>query len=87
MTDAKDIILYHHERYDGRGYPEGLAQKAIPLNARIVCIADAFDAITSKRIYRDHVMPYGEAIQELLSCKGSQFDPYLVDLFIEALNE
>jgi HD-GYP domain-containing protein (c-di-GMP phosphodiesterase class II) len=84
---AKDIVLYHHERFDGFGYPEGRAEEDIPLFARIVCIADAYDAMTSKRVYRKHIMSKHEAVEELIKCKGSHFDPYLVDLFIEALDE
>lgn len=62
---AKEIVLYHHERMDGKGYPEGLSGNNIPLLARIVCIADAFDAMMSKRVYREHPHSLEEAIAEL----------------------
>ncbi|HOP81305.1 MAG TPA: HD domain-containing phosphohydrolase, partial [Armatimonadota bacterium] len=71
-------ILYHHERYDGTGYPCGLSSDKIPLAARIICVADAFDAMTSNRPYRS-AMSVDQAMEELDSCKGSQFDPACVD--------
>lgn len=77
-----DIVLYHHERYDGKGYPRGLKGKDIPLLARIVCVADCFDAMVTKRIYRDQ-LSYDVAIQELRNNKGTQFDPEIVDIFLE----
>jgi len=79
-----DMILYHHERYDGKGYPEGLKENEIPLYARIICVADSFDAMTSKRRYRDQ-LDFDMAFQELRNNKGTQFDPELVDVFIEGL--
>ena len=80
----KVIIRNHHERYDGKGYPDELAGEAIPLSARIVMIADAYDAMISDRPYRK-ALSSNEALQELQSCAGSQFDPLLVDVFLEAL--
>lgn len=74
-------ILHHHERYDGTGYPAGLKGEAIPLEARILAIADAFDAMTSLRPYRAP-LSFKEAINELKRCSGSQFDPALVEKFI-----
>ena len=85
MEKAKEIVLYHHERYDGKGYPEGLKGDAIPLMARIVCIADAFDAMTSERVYRDFSFSREEAIEELKQNRNSQFDGELVNAFIECL--
>lgn len=73
-----DIILYHHERWDGKGYPEGLREKQIPLMARIVAIADAFDAMTTRNACRE-AMSAEEALAELCKGKGSQFDPALVE--------
>jgi len=84
---AKEIVLYHHERIDGKGYPKGLSGNDIPLLARIVCIADAFDAMMSKRIYRKHTHSLEEAIEELKTHRNTQFDGFLVDLFIECLTE
>ncbi|WP_223282857.1 HD-GYP domain-containing protein [Neobacillus kokaensis] len=76
-----DIVLYHHERYDGKGYPKGLKGDNIPLVARIVGIADTFDAMTSNRIYKSQVnVEY--ALNEIRSNKGKQFDPELVDIFL-----
>ncbi len=72
---------YHHERYDGKGYPEGLSGRDIPRNARIISIADTFDAMTTDRPYRK-ALPVEQAIQELTYNKGKQFDPFLVDKFV-----
>jgi diguanylate cyclase (GGDEF)-like protein len=77
-------ILYHHERWDGNGYPEGLKGKKIPVISRIVSIADAFDAMTNDRPYRKAMTKY-EAIEEIKKESGSQFDPYLAKLFMEVL--
>lgn len=80
------MVKHHHERYDGRGYPSSLKGEDIPLCARIVCIADSFDAMTSDRSYRPRFTLY-KALDELKKCKGTQFDPTLVDLFVpEILN-
>jgi HD-GYP domain-containing protein (c-di-GMP phosphodiesterase class II) len=80
------MILHHHERWDGKGYPKGLKGEEIPIGARIVCILDTFDAITSNRPYSDS---RGKewAIAELKECSGTQFDPEVVDAFIEILTE
>lgn len=80
------MVKHHHERFDGRGYPSGLAGEDIPLYARIVAVADAFDAMTSDRSYRPRFTLY-KALDELENCKGTQFDPMLVDLFILAIKE
>lgn len=77
-------ILYHHERYDGSGYPCGLAGDRIPIAARIICVADAFDAMTSNRPYRS-AMTVAHAISELRENKGTQFDPACVDALIQWL--
>lgn len=79
------MVKHHHERYDGRGYPSGLAGEDIPLYARIVTIADSFDAMTSDRSYRPRFTLY-KALEELERCKGTQFDPALVELFIEEIH-
>lgn len=79
-------VLYHHEHYDGNGYPEGIKDENIPIIARIIAVADAFDAMTTNRTYRSKLTKE-EAIEELKRCSGSQFDPDLVDLFIEAISE
>jgi len=79
-------ILHHHERWDGTGYPARLKGEQIPLHARIVCIADAFSAMTSNRSYRT-AMGKEQAIKEIQRKKGAQFDPFIVDILIECLNE
>ncbi len=78
------MVLHHHERYDGRGYPGALSGENIPLFARIVCVADSFDAMTSDRAYRPRFTVV-KALEEMESCKGTQFDPDLVDAFIIAM--
>ena len=75
---------FHHERYDGTGYPIGLKGEKIPLNARIIGIADAFDAMTANRVYRKALdMDY--VIAELKRCSGTQFDPGLVEIMLELI--
>lgn len=84
-----DIALgarFHHERYDGKGYPDGLKGEEIPLAARIVCLADAFDAMTSNRIYRKH-LSIDVVMEEIRKCRGDQFDPVCVDAFLEYLKQ
>ncbi len=77
---------YHHERYDGRGYPCGLCGKQIPDVARIIGIADAYDAMNSKRIYRENLSPH-KIRQELVSGKGTQFDPEYLEVFLQLFDE
>ncbi|WP_338452672.1 HD-GYP domain-containing protein [Niallia oryzisoli] len=76
-----DIVLYHHERYDGKGYPMGLKGNQIPLVARIVAVADTFDAMTSRRSYRNE-LTQEFALNEIKKNKKTQFDPYIVDIFL-----
>ncbi|HSN66387.1 MAG TPA: HD domain-containing phosphohydrolase, partial [Fusibacter sp.] len=73
--------LCHHERYDGKGYPRGIDGTNIPINARIICIADAYDAMTSDRPYR-MALSHEKAIEELRMNSGTQFDPVIVLAFI-----
>jgi len=87
MKSAKDIILYHHERFDGKGYPQQLTGFQIPLLARIVAIADAFDAMTSVRPYRDQTMTTQQAVIELKTHSGTQFDSEMVKAFIRAVEK
>src|SRR5690606_26036972 len=79
--DIANDILYHHERFDGSGYPKGLKGNDIPYRSRIIAICDAYDAMTSYRTYK-RIMTQQEAIQELNKYKGKQFDPKLVDSFV-----
>ena len=83
LTDA---ILHHHEKWDGSGYPEGLAGEGIPLVARIVGAVDAFDAMTTPRPYRDAVS-HQEAVAEMQRCSGTQFDPDVVNLIEQILHQ
>jgi HD-GYP domain-containing protein (c-di-GMP phosphodiesterase class II) len=86
LRGAKDVVLHHHERFDGLGYPHGLAGSEIPLEARIVKVADAFDAMMSDRPYRPS-LGTDAAISELERGKGSEFDPSVVDAFVRLLRE
>jgi len=80
------IVVAHHERWDGTGYPYGLAKEGIPLGARILSVVDSFDAMTSQRPYRQP-LPLEQARAELQKCAGSQFDPQVVHAFLQALDE
>jgi putative nucleotidyltransferase with HDIG domain len=80
------LVLHHHERWDGAGYPTGRRGDDIPLEARVLCIADSFDAMTSTRPYRASWTP-DEALEELERCAGTQFDPDLVSAFAKAWAE
>jgi len=79
---AKEIALYHHEKYNGKGYPKGLSRNQIPISARIVAIADTFDALTSKRPYKDPYPPE-MALDIIRNESGEHFDPQITQLFIE----
>jgi putative nucleotidyltransferase with HDIG domain len=81
-----DIIKYHHERYDGTGYPEGLKGNHIPYTARIIAIADCYDAMTSARSYRVTISQT-EALRELKFTAGTQFDPRMVDAFVKCMGD
>ncbi len=86
FADISEYILYHHERWDGSGYPEGISGTEIPLLSRILAIVDAYDVMTSGRPYKEPISQ-AEALEEIKECAGSQFDPNLVKLFVEILNE
>jgi HD-GYP domain-containing protein (c-di-GMP phosphodiesterase class II) len=85
--DIAHIILFHHERYDGKGYPTGKRGEDIPLHARIISVADAFDVITSKNSYKKEQKGMEEAIEELERNEGAQFDPKVVSALKKALAE
>lgn len=87
FDSVKDVYcgaLYHHERYDGKGYPRGKSGEDIPLVARIICVADAYDAMNSSRCYR-LPLPYSQIITEIENGKGSQFDPKIADIMLELI--
>jgi putative nucleotidyltransferase with HDIG domain len=84
LTGAARIVRHHHERYDGTGYPDGLAGEAIPLGARILAVVDAYCAIKDERVYK-RARSHEEAVAELKRCAGSQFDPHLVEIFLQLL--
>lgn len=86
LQDISSVILYHHERYDGKGYPDNLKGEEIPYNARILTVVDSFDAMTSERPYNKR-KTYGEAIDELRRCSGTQFDPKIAEAFIEVISD
>jgi len=81
IKTAHNMIYHHHERWNGKGYPENLSNNNIPLEARIMSIADAYDAMTSTRVYSPAIS-HEEAKAELIRCKGTQFDPHLIDVFL-----
>jgi HD-GYP domain-containing protein (c-di-GMP phosphodiesterase class II) len=82
VDTVADWVLHHHERWDGSGYPDGLPGDQIPLGARIIFVADAYDAMTSECVYRRRVSPE-EAVAELDRCAGTQFDPEVARAFLE----
>lgn len=86
LTLIKEVVLSHQEKWDGSGYPQGLAGRQIPLSARIIALADVFDALISDKVYKEGV-PHDRAMQIIFSERGSHFDPDLVDAFVEIHTE
>ena len=86
LKPALQIILYHHERVDGHGYPEGRGGEAIPLESRILTVVDSYDAMTSLRPYRP-ALSHEEASAELRRCTGTQFDAVCVETFLGLLSD
>jgi putative nucleotidyltransferase with HDIG domain len=86
LRDSAFIVEEHHERYDGKGYPKGLKEKEISLEAAIVSVVDSFDAMTTNRVYRE-ALSIDEAIQEIIRGRGTQFHPKVVDAFLNLLYE
>jgi len=78
---ARDIATYHHERWDGKGYPDGLSGERIPLSARVIALVDVYDALRSKRPYK-RAWSHEEAVEEISKARGIQFDPHIVDAFL-----
>ena len=86
LQDKFSAIKYHHEKWDGSGYPDGLKGEDIPFDARIVAVADTFDAMTSTRSYRK-ALDKEIAVEEIKRCSGTQFDPRIVDAFLKVVNK
>ena len=86
LKEARNMAGYHHEKWDGTGYPEGLKGQVIPLSARIMAVADVFDAVSSKRVYKD-AMPFEDALAILQKDASTHFDPKCVEVFIDAKDE
>ena len=86
LKEARNMAAFHHERWDGKGYPEGIHGQVIPLSARIMAVADVFDALTSARVYKP-AFSIEKALEILNEGKGTQFDPKCVEVFMEALPE
>ena len=86
LGQGADWVRYHHERWDGTGFPEGLKGEEIPLEARIIACADAFDAMTTDRPYKER-MTYEEAKEEIVRCSGTQFDPEIVKVMVKIIDE
>jgi CHASE2 domain-containing sensor protein len=82
LAMAKDIVYTHHEKWDGSGYPEGLRGPAIPIAGRLMALVDVYDAVTTRRAYRNP-MSHGEAVEFIVAGRGSHFDPAVVDAFVE----
>ncbi|MBQ6441324.1 MAG: HD-GYP domain-containing protein [Lachnospiraceae bacterium] len=85
VPDLYNGIRHHHERYDGAGYPDGLRGTEIPLVARIICLADSYDAMTSNRVYRKRLSDE-EVRAEIIRCSGAQFDPVLAEIFVRLMD-
>ena len=86
LKEARNMAAYHHERWDGKGYPEGLHGQVIPLSARVMAVADVFDALASQRVYKP-AYPFEKAINIIEEGAGTQFDPKCVEVFMESLDE
>lgn len=83
---AYEVARFHHEKWNGMGYPDGLKEEEIPLCARIMAVADVFDAISQKRCYRE-AMPLDKCFQIIAEGRGKDFDPVLVDIFLDIRDE
>ena len=86
LEEAKNVAHFHHERWNGQGYPTGIKGEEIPLSARIMAVADVFDAIHSRRSYKEPV-PFDETMKIIEESSGTQFDPLIVEAFVGAKEE
>jgi putative two-component system response regulator len=86
LRHAKDIAYYHQEKWDGSGYPEGLSGEDIPISARLMAVADVYDALISRRVYKEG-MPHEKAVTIIREGRGSHFDPDMVDAFLDLEGE
>ena len=82
LAMAKDIVYTHHEKWDGSGYPQGLSGQAIPIAGRLMALVDVYDAVTTRRAYREP-MSHDEAVSFIVAGSGTHFDPAVVDAFLE----
>jgi HD-GYP domain-containing protein (c-di-GMP phosphodiesterase class II) len=87
LSDVIDLVRQHHEHYNGKGYPEGRKGEDILLGARIINLADAYEAMTSARSYRKIPFTKEEAVDEIKKNSGIQFDPKVVEIFLDILDE
>ena len=86
LNEAKNLANFHHERWDGKGYPNGISGEEIPLSARVMAVADVFDALVSRRSYKEP-FPFPKATEIISEGAGTQFDPHVVEVFLSALDE
>jgi len=86
LQTVKELVYSHHEKWDGSGYPQGLSEEQIPLSARLLAIADVYDALISQRVYRAG-LPHDQAVAIIFEGRASHFDPDMVDVFIEMQDE
>ncbi len=86
LIDTVPVVISHHERFDGKGYPRGIKGESIPVLGRVICIADSFDAMTTDRPYRKG-LSLEQAVYELKKNSGTQFDPVLVEIFITMISD
>ena len=86
LTLAKEIARHHHERWDGSGYPDGLSGEAIPLSARLMALADVFDALISPRVYKEP-MSFADAKEIIIDEKNKHFDPMMVNTFHDCFDQ
>src|SRR5262249_39257306 len=84
LAMAKEIVYTHHERWDGTGYPQGLVDEQIPIAGRLVALVDVYDALTTRRVYRQP-LPLHAAVDLIVEARGKQFDPAVVDAFLQVV--